>query len=487
MPKCDCLCLLTMGVLLFNSNCFADVDASNGRTQAFAIGSSAKVDGLNGFYSTWNNRYLTDKETGVYSAIRSNSFSEVMSIDAIADHFRGPLEPGEVAVTHNSAEAGIVINGWRIARVWRYDYVLKFSEDTAYLNFQLEQGGSASLDLDYPYDIYLQADHIRSQGFLVGKTFPIMVFKPGLLDIELAWMQSTQFYDGYIDGTFQRGSLTENSLDEFAAQLDFDALDNVVTAAEAIAEAEALQLIVNDIRQLIETSDLGFETDYAYYRPGLREDEIASLEDIRAIDARGKGFSLSFELFMPINDRWTIQVGVRDLISAIRWRDVGNTQGNLKVTQGSGELLDIVDQVLQEDIINRFSGFDFSPINPDNPSDPEPAIAQRVEEIQAEYANVSAYKGTHTQHLPRQYQLAAYYKVNDIVTTEFIYRQNKVAQFLGVGIWAWDTLYFGVEPESISLQLGLRHQYGSLMLQSDTSEINSAKRLSLEASLNLLF
>lgn len=487
MHKIDLLRTLFVAMMLISGHCFAETVYTQGHSRSIAIGEAAAVDHLSGFYSIWNQRFLTHKGKGLYSAMRSDSFSEVMSIDAIADHFRGPLDPGELAVTHNAFEFGVALGGWRLGRMWRYDYVLRFSEDTAYLNYQLEHGGSASLDLDYTYDIYLQADHIRSNGFIVGKTLPVMMFKSGLLDIELAWMTSTQFYDGYAKGKFQRGQLNENSLDQFTEQLDLSALEAVTSFDDAVDEAKALQLVVDEIRQSIESSNLWLETDYSYYRPGLREDEIASLEEIRAINARGSGFSLSLELYMPLNDRWTIQMGARDLISAIRWRDVGNTQGNLYITEGSKELLGIVDHLLQEDIINRFSGLNFTPLNPENPSDPEPAIEKLIQEIRAEYANISAYKGSFTQHLPRQYQLATYYKIDERIMAELIYRKNKVANFFGMGVWLWDTLYFGVEPESQGWQLGVRHQYGSLLLKSDTGDVETAKRITLEGSLNLIF
>ena len=452
-----------------------------------AVGSDADI-GLTGFHNSWNQRYHTaDDSMGIYTAFFSDSFSEVMSIDAVVDQFRGPLEPGSVAVTHNSAEVGVVYEGWRFARVLRYDYVLKFSQDTALLNFQLERGGSENIDLDYVYDLYLEVDHLRSTGILVGKTFPVKIFKPGLLDIELSWLESEQFYDGYLVAKFQRGQLTEDSLETFQQQLDVEDTAEIDTFAEIVAEAEQLQLVAADIRDIIETSDLWLSTDYAFYEPGLREDEIDSLNEIRNLNPKGRGAALSLQWFMPINDRWTVQFAARDLFSAIRWKEVGRTNGSVRITDAALSTMDVVDQYIQEDLINRFSGAPFRPLNPADPDNPEGVFDEISEQIEAENAPITSTKGSYTQRLPTQYQLLTHFHINPIFTAEMLYRRNKLADFLGFGIWAWQYFYVGLEPETRSYQLGARHRWGSLMLRTDSSAVEDAKRLTLEGSINLVF
>lgn len=440
-----------------------------------------------GFFSLWDSRYLTPHGSGLYSSISSDSFSEVMSIDAIADHFRGPLEPGRIAVTHNTSEAGLFYRGWRLSRVLRYDYVLEFSEDTALLNFQLEHGGSASINTDYRYEIYLKADHLRSRGYSLGKTLPIFIFgnKTALLDIELSWLESRQFYDGYIEGTFDRGNLTEGFLEASEQKLDLEAFSTIESFSAAVAEGEQLKITVDEVRELVDSSDLWLEADYAYYRPGLREDEIDSFQDVYPLNAHGKGYTFSFELFLSITHRWTAQFAAKDLLAEIKWRDTGITEGSVYATQAGQDALSVIDRFVQQDIINRFSGQDFYPLNPDNPDDPAAVLPEVNQQIQADNADIVARKGHYTQHLPTQYRFKTNYQIVSNVTAELAYRKNRVVDFWELGALFWNVFRVAVEPESDAYRLGVQHRYGSLLIRSDQRAIDEAKRLSIAASLRV--
>ena len=451
-----------------------------------------------GWFDGTIGRHLPQDKLGAYSAFASDSFSEVMSIDALIDDFRGPLEPGHIAYTYNSAEVGIAYQGWRLARILRYDYALTFSEDTALLNYQIERGGSASIDRSRGYDLLLKADHIRSQGVLIGKSFDIPLsgrtlgrfeFKyPLKVDIEFTYLKSTQYYDGWIRGTLDEGNLTEAALLEFSSELeDLNSL-NVTGFSDIAAEGERLQLLANDLREIVESSDLYLEVDYSYYEPALREDEIEQFaDDIAGLNPQGRGYTIALQFQLQLTDRWQVQLGIHDLLSSIEWDDTGNTKGSLYATQASLDALDVVDQFIQQDLINRFSGSSFQPLNPDNPDDPEAVLPEIEQQIIIDNANIQAYKGSHTQTLPTRTWLQTDYQVTDWCTAIVGYQHNTVADFWNLGTLLFDHFYLGYEPETSSLRVGLTHRYASLLLQSDDSDIDQAKRLALAGSIYLLF
>ncbi len=439
------------------------------------------------YHRSWDGRVYSETKNNIYTHISTDTYSEIMSIDAIFDDFRGPLESGNVAITYNVAEAGLTYHGWRFARILRYDYTLKFSEDTARLNYQIEQNGSESIDPDQAYDLYIRGDHIRSRGFLVAKTFsvprfPIQFKQPMVLDVTFSWMESTQYYEGTISAQANKGEVTEQLLIDFERELsqiadvDFSSFSDVVAAGE-MAQEEAAAL-----RALIETTALSADVDYSYYEPALREDER---EGYQPLDATGSGFALGIQLFIQPTDRWLINLDVRDLYSRISWKNTGMTSGRIRVTDAALEAMDLVDQYLQEDIVNRFSGQDFNSINPEDPDDPETAATARLEDIQANQATYSITKGSFNQRLPVRLTLHNQYQTNDWLDVFLTYHHNPVIRYFSVGAQILEYFSVSVEPETKGLAIGISHPYATLKIRADDVDIEAAKRLSLSAGFRI--
>ena len=436
----------------------------------------------------WDGRMYSATGNHVYSNISSDTYSEIMSIDAFVDDFSGPLESGSIAFTYNIAEFGVQYDGWRIARMFRYDYSLKFSLDTAQLNFQIERGGSDSIDQNAAYEIYLDASHVRSRGFTLGKTLQIKhkIIEhwniPMTMDVSVSWMESSQYYDGFIHMQLDQGDFSETLIDEFEADLQALANRSFDTPSDLVQAGQLGQVEVDELRAVLEQTNLQADVDYSYYRPALREDDLDGYE---ALNPKGSGFSINLQLFAEITDRWTVNLDIRDIYSRIKWKNTGTTRATLRATQAGLAALDLVDEYLQEDVINRFSGSDFSPINPNDPDDPGAVIPERRQQIEDEYLPYEVSKGRHTQKFPVRMTLHNNIRLNDWLSGTITYKQWPVIDLFSFGAIFYDYFSLGFEPKTNSKWVGFSHPYFSLVLHSDSSQVDEAKRLNLVSSIRV--
>lgn len=118
------------------------------------------------------NNLSTDQHQ-VYSKVESNSYSEPMPIKQLINDLEGSnIKDGEVAFTHNQFEIGHRNGAWELAVFWRYDYLLTFSPDTAWL-FYLENNDK-EINQQKNFNVNLNANHIESQGAAIGYSFHLL-------------------------------------------------------------------------------------------------------------------------------------------------------------------------------------------------------------------------------------------------------------------------------------------------------------------------
>ena len=204
--------------------------------------------------------------------LESQSYSSIASIDqTIHDLVGKPVKNGNIAFTHNQLEVTATKSEFEYSLFQRYDYYLKFNNDTAEIAYLLRN------DLPVPtnrhYDVYLKPNHIRAWGLGLARKIDIT---PQLKSkIRANYLRADKTTNGYLKGQFQ-------SLDDgYQAQLHLD---------------------------------------YGYSRD--------TLLDRKEEDTDGHGVSLDFDIEWQASETLTLGLQGRDVLSYIKFKDLTYTQAN---------------------------------------------------------------------------------------------------------------------------------------------------------------
>lgn len=142
-------------------------------------------------------------EARTFLAMHSRAVSEPMAIKPLTDEFDGRLHSGSVAWTRNHVRAGVQRDRWSIAYVQRYDYHLRFNDDTAELYYQDRNG--LGVDSDRDYALRLHAWHLRAQGVQFGVDIPLR--HNWQLDARLNLLRGMALQDGSATGVLQSDAI----------------------------------------------------------------------------------------------------------------------------------------------------------------------------------------------------------------------------------------------------------------------------------------
>ncbi len=417
----------------------------------------------------------------LYSDIESLTYSEAMSIKGFIDNFSGELESGSKALTHDKAEFGAFYQDWWIAKVFRYDYTLSFSEDTAFLNYQIEN--NRTIDESRSYNISLKAKHMRSTGFTLGKRWQIL---PTLmLSTSASWLASEQFYDGTIALQVEQGDFNASDVDEFeslAAGIDISALQ---TFADLVGIADTLQEASNQLRNDVSTSNISAYANYYYYKPALREDEFDEFNDVQLTDPSGQGFTTDIQLSWQFHPNWRLGIEAKDAYSRIEWENAPATTVRAEATQAALDGLDVVDQFIAEDVIKRSEGQFFSPLNPENPDDPAAALPEIQNDIVEQRSDVNVRNETFIQRLPSQVLVQVDHQVSPWLTTTVGYLDTEVAGFPHVKARFFQHYWLRYEVEASAYGVGFDSRFFRFGFMADSADLDTAKYLYLKAALTL--
>jgi len=428
---------------------------------------------------------LSRPQMGVFSNIESTTYSDVMSIDGFIDEFSGTLESGDHALTHDVAEVGFQVGDWRVSRIMRYDYEMQFSQDTANLNYRIEN--DLPIDEDAAYEIFIAAEHLRSTGFKVLRSFK---FKENItFSVGLSWLESEQYYSGSVNITTNRGDLTDariEALEAEGAAIEAQA-ELAETQEEYLALGDPLLALGDNLEAAIAGSNFSGGASYFYYEPALREDEQDDFQDVDFSAPNGKGYTLDVALDWRITDRWTVGFNIRDFYSQIRWDQTPATQASFDGTQAALDALEIYDQFVREDVINRLSGTFFTPLNPENPDDPAAVLPELEETIIADNSSAVVQNQSYTQRLPAQRFYHVHYDSLQWWSVKFQWETYRVADFYHFRGELWNFLAVEWHPSVSAYGLELYHRFAKIRFVTDDFDIDAAKYLSLNASLNLVF
>lgn len=422
---------------------------------------------------------------GVYSRLESHTYSQIMSIDAFIDNFSGPLSAGNTALTHDLAELGVQYGPWRIGRVLRYDYDMTFSEDTAQINFNIEN--NQAIDNTAAYDIFLAAEHLRSEGVRIAHQFK--PYKRVSLSVGFSWLNSEQFYSGSVSLQTDRGGLTDDVIASYEArapELEAQAQAAAVPS-DAVAIGESLQQISAELRPLISASNFQGQANYAYYRPALREDELDDFSEVDFSAPSGKGFTFDVNLQWAIDANWSLGFEVRDIYSRITWSDAPMTQAEVNGTQAAVDAVDAFDQFVENDVIKRFSGQFFTPTNPSNPDAPQDALPEIMAQIEADNAQVAVKNDKFVQRIPRQTYAHLMFNSGRWWTARLQVEDYHTQTFYHIRGDFWRHFALEWHPKVSAIGVELYHPLARLRLATDDFDLNNAKYLSLTAMFQLAF
>ncbi len=423
------------------------------------------------------------KEWGPYVEVESFTYSEAMSINGFIDHFSGTLDSGNKALTHDRAEAGVRYQQWWLGKVIRYDYEIAFSPDTALINYQIEN--HLPIDETRSYEIYLKAKHLRSSGLTLGRYFqPRSNVRLG---VGLSWLSSEQFYDGYIQASVEQGSLTAMDVSSFENLLANIDVSNVTTPSEVQALGESLRPLVAELKQQVASTNISGSADYFYYKPALHEDDYAAFDDVDFTAPHGQGYTLDVFVDWQLSPKWQAGLKIRDAYSQIRWQNAPGTQARVDVTQAALDAVNVLDQWVEEDVIKRASGQFFQPINPADPSNPLgaiPALQQQILEDRY-YANVR--NQDYTQRLPPQVLVHTGYQIWPFMQVSAGWLETDVESFPNVRLQFFQHYWLHYEFTSQAVGIGFDSQYFKLGFISDSTDLDQAKYLAANLSVNINF
>ncbi|MGD8642398.1 MAG: hypothetical protein PVG89_17305, partial [Gammaproteobacteria bacterium] len=204
---------------------------------------------------------LATAEFQPYLTLHSFTYVEPVSITYVFQNDNNRFEGGDTALTHNWVETGVVYNNFGVGIIGRYDYDLKFSEDTA--EFYHLTNNKKPLPEGRTFDLYLNAKHVYSNG--VRFSYGYALTSNTDINIGLSYLKGTRLTDGTIQG---RGVvLSENDY------------------------------------------DFQFDVDYFYSEDTIFERRVDS--------PQGKGYSVDLSLNWDISQKLGLDLNVIDLIGRI--------------------------------------------------------------------------------------------------------------------------------------------------------------------------
>lgn len=207
-----------------------------------------------------------------YFEVDTFTYVEPVTIDSMMNEWDRDFSRGEDALTYNRIEIGFNYKGTGVGYLKRYDYSLKFSEDTSEFYYLIEN--KMPLPAGKQYDLAMNVKHAYSDGIRVNRSFAIN------RDV------NTNVAISYLRGLW----LTEGKLKGAATIID-----------------------ANDY-------DFDFYVDYAY-----SED---ALFDRRVDEPDGQGYSIDIDVDWQISSDTKASVQVLDLFAEIRWNNAPVTTAN---------------------------------------------------------------------------------------------------------------------------------------------------------------
>lgn len=202
--------------------------------------------------------------------LSSDNYSDSLPIlSLIEDSWAGPYQSGERAVSHSRISISAQHRQWRIGLASRFDYLARYSPDTARL-FYLDKNDIAFTPGD-KYEVNLTLDHLAANGLFLSWQDTIDSFSYRL---QANWWHSSKMTHGKASG-----EIDINSQAGYQGQLDID---------------------------------YSYSRDILFNRP--------------AESFSAQGYSLDVALSWQASENWTLELSMIDLINGFHWQNATHTQ-----------------------------------------------------------------------------------------------------------------------------------------------------------------
>lgn len=226
-----------------------------------------------------NIAHAQDAKSAVFLRHGSTLYSDAVPIKAFEDDLKGidKPEPGQHALTFNKLEVGVAYRGLELGYFMREDYVFNFSADTMDIIYM--DKNKIRIPDDKIYDIYLEAQHIKTEGWRLGYNLE-----------------------------FMRDSKVRLSLNYFDAEdLLYGSLEGRITVDNGNIDGGNLGVFYN------------YHEDYLLRRKNIQT-------------AGGTGYSMDLEADIRFSGGWQMKIDLYDLLGKIRWDAAPYTQADIAST-----------------------------------------------------------------------------------------------------------------------------------------------------------
>lgn len=211
--------------------------------------------------------------------ININAYAEPVSIKAFTDDWNDNLKKGDTAFVQGRAEISITNKNSQLSLLWRYDYLLDFSPQTAQLYHAYKNNNLPRIQQDHP--LFIKAKYSESYGFRWLQSFDIN--QDIKLGLALSVLKGYKITDGKLQG-------------------------NVIFGQQGFN--------VKDI------NNMKMDINYYYDEPQLKEEQL----EWHPRNPNGLGFSVDAELSWQINQKANVFAQVNDIYGRLYWHDIPSTQ-----------------------------------------------------------------------------------------------------------------------------------------------------------------
>ena len=98
----------------------------------------------------------------LYYQVRADVYSEPLSIKSFTDDWSDPnFKSGKNAFAHGLMQLGVKQGAWDLSWIWRYDYLLRFSKDTAKLYYQIKNEKPIDANTQELDKIFAETNELR--------------------------------------------------------------------------------------------------------------------------------------------------------------------------------------------------------------------------------------------------------------------------------------------------------------------------------------
>lgn len=253
-------------------------------------------------------------------SVMITAHSPTQPIAEFLDNWDAPLESGKHAYTQGrtSFEIRPADSAISYGLGWRYDYLLRFSEETAEVYWQYENKQPSSTSQTYP--LFLEAQHNERVGANIG--FTKQVLPNWQLTTSANIWQGLHALDGKIVGDL---------------------------STRVIPDSE-----VTNIRDSLDKTDAYI--DYYYDKPALGEEGLGW----NPAKPSGYGYSLDLQLIGKLSDDTQLALRGYDVLGRMHWKDMPSTRYTLDYDVNGRPLYSIEGQLSTNDVTQalpwRFEG-----------------------------------------------------------------------------------------------------------------------------------